>query len=100
MERKIRSFGGLGFVALLAACAQAVVPPAPIQPEPIYNKFGNAVGCEGDGIYDPNSELENPCLPPPPPPDGQCEPTAVAYVCEPGGDGGDNQRNPNSPTSP
>ncbi|PKP72806.1 MAG: hypothetical protein CVT84_16825 [Alphaproteobacteria bacterium HGW-Alphaproteobacteria-6] len=41
------TLAGLGFILVLGACARPEPAPAPIQPQPIYNKVGQAIGCEG-----------------------------------------------------
>ena len=60
----------LGFAAILGACAQT--EPAPITPEPIFNKLGDATGCRGGdgtitdlpGTYGgPEQGQRNPCEP-------------------------------------
>lgn len=78
---------GLCLVAMLAACQKA---PEPITPQPIYDKYGGVIGCEG-GTFVPGS-AEMPCLPPP----DECDPQSTAMPCPPP-DGG---RDPNDSSVP
>jgi len=84
-------------VIVLGACAQQVEPPR-ITPQPIYNKHGDVVGCEGGGQYDTASQQENPCLPP----EDECTYTPGSnYPCEPWHNDDDPQRpEPQQPTGP
>lgn len=43
------TFTGLAIILALGACAKPAPAPEPIQPQPIYNKYGKAIGCEGGG---------------------------------------------------
>ncbi len=86
---KFRFALGLCCVAALAACQKA---PEPIKPQPIFNKYGDVVGCEG-GTYVPGA-LDMPCMPPP----EDCDPqaTAGAVPCLPPSTG----RDPNGSGTP
>ncbi len=59
---------------LVVGCTQNE-EPQPIYPEPIYNKYGNVVGCS-DGSTVTGSTADNPCKKLPPPPDG-CDETST-----------------------
>lgn len=50
----------VGIGVSLVACSRPAPPPEPIQPQPIYNKYGEVVGCEG-GVY--RAGAPNPCVP-------------------------------------
>ncbi len=106
--QSIRTFAGLGFVVVLAACQPK---PEPIKPQPIYDKYGSVVGCEG-GTYVPGA-VDLPCLPPDecveqssstaapvpclPPDDCVEQSTPGALPCPPPGGGG---RDPNGSSVP
>lgn len=53
----------------LVACSQP--EPEPIMPQPIYDKHGDVIGCEG-GQYQPGAGPV-PCMPPP---DDGCDSTS------------------------
>jgi len=88
----VRLIAGLGFIAVLAACQPK---PEPIKPQPIYNKYGDVVGCEG-GTYVPGA-VDLPCMPP----EDECEPqsTVGAVPCPPSGGGGREPTDPGRPSS-
>lgn len=74
----------------LGACSQQS-EPVPIQPQPIYDKYGDVVGCEG-GTYVPGSNYENPCEPPPEGcEDPQTASTAAGIPCPPPRDDNDDR---------
>ena len=80
--------------AFAAACATATPPPPPpIQGQPIYNKYGEQVGCE-EGVFIPGAQQQQQCLPPP---RENCDPNAVTYApdCRPPGKD-DEPNNPNN----
>lgn len=56
-----RIAGCIGVLTMIAACAPP--PPAPLQGEVIYNKFGEPEGCE-DGRYIFGVPATEQCLPP------------------------------------
>lgn len=64
MPISFKTLGASATIAvLLAGCAQQQqVEPPMVTPQPIYNKFGEVVGCEGGATYDPNNE-QYPCEP-------------------------------------
>ncbi|WP_170771090.1 hypothetical protein [Ruegeria lacuscaerulensis] len=61
-------------LTFVAACSQTEAPQ-PIQAEPIFNKYGDVIGCS-DGSS-PAGTATEPCVPPPPPPEG-CDDSSVA----------------------
>lgn len=91
MSGTFKTIGAVASIAfVLAGCAQQQSEPLVITPQPIFNKFGEAVGCEGDATYNPNNE-EYPCEPP------ECqEYDAQGVPCPPPGrEPDDPDRNPN-----
>lgn len=99
-------------VVVLGACAQQP-EPLRITPQPIYNKHGDVVGCEGGGQYDSTSQQENPCEPPETgceyipgsnypclPPEQDCDPQSNNGHCYGVPDDKDNDPDPQQPTGP
>ncbi|WP_171241157.1 hypothetical protein [Ruegeria sp. HKCCA5491] len=88
MQRYSKLWAATACLALVAACGQTEAPE-PIQPEPIFNKYGDVVGCTG-GASPSGANPDQPCLPPPPPPPGGCDDSAVAGTasvpCSPTGE--------------
>ena len=104
MSGAIKLIGATASIAfILAGCAQQQQQPVTVAPQPIYNKFGEAIGCEGGGelnpSYDPNGgltgEYENPCEP------EECEDGYVVGAadipCDPPRERDDPQRTPTPP---
>ncbi|MBD3677362.1 MAG: hypothetical protein HUJ27_03060 [Rhodobacteraceae bacterium] len=69
----VRTVCILSCIALVSACARSN-QPEPIQGQIVYNKFGEASGCE-EGVYIPGAPLPEQCLPP----DEECDPRAVTF---------------------
>lgn len=97
---RIKVAAALGLVLVAAACASKA--PAPIMPEPVYDKYGNAIvdtpQCrDGGQSYAENSPYarlpicENTCQP------GYTV-AADFQQCVPGRDGGDKEPDPQRPT--
>lgn len=90
----MRYFRGSGLLAIVALSACTAPAPEPIRPEPVYNKYGRAVGasCPSGTTVATGSNGEDICVPPG---DGGCtDPGAQSsnssLPCPPyGGDGRD-----------
>ena len=83
MQSHFRVFTGITFAVVLGACARPAPEPVPIAPQPIYNKYGDVVGCEEGGTYTPGANYENPCLPPDDGCDPQTSTSAAGLPCVP-----------------
>ncbi len=77
----------------LSACAQTQVDTSQITYQPIFNKFGDPVGCEGGWQWDPSMPPGQECQPPVEECDPQIDPNCLPNEGEGGGDG--QRRNPN-----
>ncbi|GAB4388453.1 hypothetical protein [Albidovulum sp.] len=54
---------GLVLPLFVVGCAQQNEPPKPIQGQPVFNKYGEQVGCES-GVFIPGAPEQFQCRPP------------------------------------
>ena len=111
-------FRGVHWVAvaaLVVSCTQPEPEPPRISGQPIFDKFGGVIGCEG-GVYIPGAPIDQQCEPPLdeceeqipgtaavipcPPPREDCDPQTSTFPCPPG-QRDDEDRDPDStPNTP